>query len=469
MSPFKGVFFATPFGRKSESFQTPVMENSKGLDSAKAHELVEGCLNAVLATLERKQLVGATSSRRFILQYLGSNLLANVRRGETMFLTTYPKLMEAWADLGESGIGAGTEKINPTATCSLWAKTLHRGKKRYFALSIEDYTLQLRLHRPNDDENRKHGIAGNVGFVVQIFNGKSPVSVVPTDQDLQPISGYWTQLVPSGREQERKDRIDRITVRLRDALSEQPQQVLEVLDAHPEKLTFEHGMGYWSTFLKTTRRVAAILAAVFLGSVAAVIVSAPHEARAQMANGWKELRAGLAASYERWCIGCDEPNRTVHWEFEHPEAYYTPNSVYLGIKRRDFTLTALPATVLPTVHSEQAHVEVVSDPSDELRVRIAVSPGARFRRHDTKYYINFGDDPAIRGAMNKMIAVGPAALMEHVFPKSGRYTIHVGVATRMPESVRASDPSLSRPALPPSEDDMYTVAEAIVIKLRVGD
>jgi hypothetical protein len=121
------------------------------------------------------------------------------------------------------------------------------------------------------------------------------------------------------------------------------------------------------------------------------------------------------------------------------------------------------------LHSEEAHVEVVSDPSDELRVRIAVAPAARFRRHDTKYYINFGDDPAIRGAMNKMIAVGPAALMEHVFPKSGEYTIHVGVATRMPESVRASDPSRSRPALPPSEHDMYTVAEAIVIKLHVGD
>jgi len=443
------------------------MGNQKGLDGAKAHELVEGCLNAVLVTLKKKQLVGESSSRRFVLRYLGSHLLRNVLRGETRFLTTYAKLKEEWAERGESGISAGTPNIEPPVTCSVWANALHPGKKRSFTRSDGNFTVQLRLHRPND-EKRKAGIAGNVGFVVQILAGKDLVTVVPTNEDV-PVSDEWVVPPPSDRALKRLEQIERIAGRFRDSLGEQSQSFIDVLDAHPEKLSFVEGTTYWSAFLQTSLKMVAVLAVIFLGSLATVIVSAPREARAQMARGWRELRAGFVASYERWCIGCDEPNRNFTWEFEHPEAYYTPNSVYFrSVKSHVFTLTALRAAALPTVHSDEAHVEVVSDPSDPLRVRIAVAASARLRRDNTKYYINFGDDPSIRGAMNKMIAVGPAALMEHVFPRTGQYTIHVHVATRMPERVRASDPNLSRPKLPPSENQMYVVAEVIVIDLRVG-
>lgn len=467
MRPFKGWFFALPFRKKSESFQTPVMENPKGLDGAKAHKLVEGCLNAVLTALKEKQLVGESSSRRFILRYLGSHLLRNILRGETAFLTTYAKLKEEWAERGESGISAGTPNIEPSVTCSVWAKELHSGKKKWFTTSDGNFTVRLRLRRP-DDVKREPGIEGNVGFVVQILAGEDLVTVVATD-DNAPVSEEWAVPPPSDRASKRQEQIERIAARFRDSLGEQPQTFIDVLEAHPERLTIVEGLTYWSVFLRTAREMAAVLVVIFVGYVAALIVSAPLEARAQMAKGWKELKAGFVASYERWCIGCDEPNRTVYWAFEHPEAYYTPNSVYFrSVRSRVFTLTSLPALALPTAHSDEAHVDVVADPSDRLRVRIAVAPSARLRRDNTKYYINFGDDPAIRGDMNKMIAVGPAALMEHVFPRSGQYTIKVHVATRMPESVRASDPSLSRPKLPPLESEMYVVAEVIIINLRVG-
>jgi hypothetical protein len=490
MDPFKGEVFATPFGGESETFQTPVMENQKGLDSAKAHELVEECLNEVRATLEKEQLVGvgASGSRRFILRYLGSNLLRSVLRGETSFFTTYEELKGEWEDRGESGIHAGTKNITPDVTCSLWAQALHpntvhpktkQKQKTWFQPSRGDHAVRLRLHRPDDDEDRKTGTAGRVGFVVEIFTGKDLVPVVSTDKDVQPVSDYWTLPAPSDRNQKRQEQIERIAARLRDALAEQPTHVLEVLDTHPEKFSYEHGMvylssywsSYWSSFRRNAEKAAAILVVIFLGSVAAVIVSAPQEARAQMAKGWKELKAGFEYSYGRWCPGCDEPNRHVHWEFEHPEAYYTPGSWSLrGEKSQAFTLSALPASALPTVHSEENHVEVVADPNDALRVRIAVTPVARVRRHDTKFYINFGDDPAIRGDMNKMIAVGPAALMEHVFPRPGLYKIRVNVARRMSESVRAGDPSHSEhPILPPSENQMYVVVEVITINLRVGE
>ncbi|HYK05152.1 MAG TPA: PKD domain-containing protein [Thermoanaerobaculia bacterium] len=428
-----------------------------------AHRLVEGCLDAVRTTLKSKQLLGASSSRGFILQYLGSHLLRNVLRGETSFLTTYEKLKEEWAERGERGISAGTENINPTATCSLWATALRSGKKKYFTASDGAFKIQLRLRRPDDDEKRKPGIAGNVGFEVWIFAGKDLVTVTPTDEDV-PVSDGWALPPPSDRALNRREQIARIAERFRDSLGEQPQTFIDVLDAHPQRLGYIEGSKYWSGFLQRAAKPVAALTTIVLVLMVALIVSAPQEARAQMANGLQELKDGLKAAYLRWCPGCGEPNRKSSWDFEKPELYYSPPIVSLRAKKQSFTLEAKPGAALPILQSEEAHVEAVSDLSNPLRVRIAVTPSKELRRDDTKYYINFGDDPKLKGSTNKMIAVGPAALMEHVFPRPGLYTVRVIVAAQMPNARR--DPF---PALPPRENDLYSTEEIVEIAVRVGE
>jgi hypothetical protein len=143
--------------------------------------------------------------------------------------------------------------------------------------------------------------------------------------------------------------------------------------------------------------------------------------------------------------------------------YYSPGIVSLRAKKHAFTMEARPAPALPLVQAEETHVEAISDPGNELRVRIAVTPSKELRGNATKYYINFGDDPALKGSANKMIGVGPAALMEHEFPRSGVYTVHIRVAVKPPEVHREPFPSL-----PPSESDLYTTVEIIEIALRVG-
>jgi hypothetical protein len=215
--------------------------------------------------------------------------------------------------------------------------------------------------------------------------------------------------------------------------------------------------------LARATKIAAVVALVVLLSAPPIILTAPPEARAAVSNGWKELKRGLKKAYLRWCPGCEEPDRKTTWDFENPEMYYSPPGVSLRAKKHTFTVEARPAPALPLVQSEEIHVEAISDPSNTLNVRIAVTPSKELRRDDTKYYINFGDDPALKGSTNKMIAVGPAALMEHVFPRPGTYTIHISVAVKPQGAHREPFPSL-----PPAESDLYTTVDGIEIVLRVG-
>src|ERR1043166_5107371 len=176
-----------------------------------------------------------------------------------------------------------------------------------------------------------------------------------------------------------------------------------------------------------------------------------------------ELREGLKASYLRWCIGCDEPNRKTFWVFEHPERYYGPGVVALDEKQYAFDITARPSAALPIVSSEEAHVEAVAYPDDLLRVRMAISTREKLRRDDTKYYINFGDDPQLRGSTNKMIAVGPSALTEHVFPRPGTYVARIAVAVKFATKRKPA------PLLPPRESDLYSATDFIKVTLHVGN
>jgi hypothetical protein len=203
---------------------------------------------------------------------------------------------------------------------------------------------------------------------------------------------------------------------------------------------------------------------VVLLSAPLAILTGPLEARAAVLNGLREIKEGVTAAYLSWCSGCGDPNRKFRWVFEKPEAYWAPKTIEFGGKSYDFTLKPQPSPALPTVNSEEAHVEAVSDPSDALRVRMSVTPRRDLRRGDTKYYINFGDDPAITGDTNKMIAVGSAALMEHVFPRRGQYKIEVTVAEKMSESQREKYPEQ-----PPSEGDMWAIKDIITINLLVGE
>ena len=440
------------------------------LDGERAHALVEQCLNELRGFLEEKGLIGrATGSRRFLLRYLGMQLLRNTLTGRAEFLTTYSELRQAWAAHSatgpgaERGIHAGTDDITPKATFQLWTKALRRGDNDWFTMQRARSSVRLRFHRPSDDVSRIAGDEGDAGIEAQFFYKASIISVRPATTPCEPKDEYWTAQRPIAREDQRAEQVDRILGRLRTTLNEESSHVLDLLDAHPGRLTYDDSFKFWNRFKTVTKRAVAVAALLIIVSFATAILTAPPQAQAALSRGWNELRAGIKASYLRWCPGCDDPKRKYTYDSEKPEAYYTPGSIRLSAKQYAFAITAHPSSVLPFIASTASHAEAVADPSEVLRVRMSVSAREHLRRGDTKYYINFGDDPTIKGGMNKMIAVGPSAIAEHVFPRPGTYVVHVTVA------LRASGDRGAAPPLPPSESDLYSTAEFIKIMLRVGD
>jgi hypothetical protein len=249
---------------------------------------------------------------------------------------------------------------------------------------------------------------------------------------------------PIEQDDQRAEQVDRILARLRTTLNEESRHVLDLLDAHPGRLTYDDSFKFWNRFKSVTKRAVAIATLIIIVSISTAILTAPPQAQAAISRGWRELRAGLRASYLR------------AFDFGKPEAYYTPGVVRLSAKQYAFTITARPSFALPLVMSKEAHAEVVAYPKEALRVRMSVSAREQFRKDDTKYYINFGDDPAFQGDTYKMIAVGPSALAEHVFPRAGTYVMRVSVVVK----------SVPRQS---SDGVLYSTAEFVNITLHVGE
>jgi len=385
------------------------------LDTKTAVELVMLAFDGLRELLEEKGLLasGDASSRRFLFRFITTRALAScVRDGAAKGVCKYAPVAALWSNQGK-----GKETLDVAGAFSRWVAVLPRATETGSAGNPEYrtsdekgiYNIRAWFFRPSDRGKFAAAGLGCAGISVAIEKNGREVLIRADDRISIPDEYYRLPEALAADDEQLSAEIARVLANVAQALRELPVRIVRLLAKDPNGLMLKDAERWWDTLGRVARAGAAAVGTAVLGLVL-MFCAAPRSVQRRIFGG---------ISYAV---------RAVRWTADRPDIYYGPRKIDLMAVTKSPTFAALlPGMVArdPQTNSSVAVERVGNDPH-WLRLRIESAP--RFRTNRTKYYINFGDGNPHEGGFD-VVTLGPAAVVEHRYPRDGTYALYVAVAT----------------------------------------